>query len=92
MGKKNLAQLARFPYGIEAWITYPPFWVMLVTTASAPGASISPITTLELVRGSIVGHHLMDCVTYPYFAKAKATSLPIPFAPPKQCSHFSLLD
>lgn len=37
-----------------AWITYPPFLMMSLTTASAPGASMSPITTLELMRVSIV--------------------------------------
>ncbi len=62
---------------------------MLLTTVSAPDTSMSPITTLELMEVLTVGHYPMDCATYPCFAKVKATSLPIPFAPPTQCYHFS---
>ena len=62
---------------------------MVETTACAPDTSKSPITTFALNSQLLTGED-GSCTgtTYPCFEKAKATSLPIPFAPPA-CSSCS---
>ena len=49
MGPDFSSRSSPVGYETESPVTYPPFLVMVSTTASAPGAFMSPITTLALM-------------------------------------------